>query len=744
MYKCTDPKCGMTTSDNQMEGNVAVVGPKDRPKYYCEKCGSPVEYIQDTPQNKGMQGAQATLNSTSDNRVINGNDSGNTTTDNSTTNINSGNTTTIHIGTDPDKLTQALVTAQQQTAETVLEFLKGAASFGKKEEKLLTEDWGEIDERNACKCNKCGKLVPSQHYDHQQHLCVNCLYEKADKLKDNDLWDEAIDEFKRVEMICTAEMLPEVQEAIGICYYMDDDNRKAKKYLALAETPVSYYVLGLCFEDDDIDQAIRNFTKAAEKDVKPAQEWLKDHYLRGNQINLEKAEPWLKKLAQNGDLNSQFQLANVYRIYARASEISDKSKVQVYYKEAAKWMEKVADAGIAMAKHLLGSMLLEGQGLTQDNTRGIDLLTQAAENGYLDSQYDLATIYDKGKYGITADPAKALSWYKKVAEQNSDEKSVTIALYQIGQFYLEGKGVGINYKEAAEWLKKAAKKGYVPAQFSLGKIYKDKLNNWEEAINWLSKASNAGNLEAKYELGCLYLTQSNTIPARKSEAEKLLSEAANSGHVGAMMKKAQCYEESKLYDEAKKYYQKAAGKGNQEAQQILDERFSGKTFAEKWRKFVNSPIWHTIGKMKGCLPFIIAALVILFAVNMCNKACQSCTGAHDSSSSVSGQTIYTSEEVDEPAHYPTGNQQLNKDIKSLFKNQYSYSSRNQFVSGEIQLHFIITKEGKAIVDSKSIPIENKEVVRALVEVMNHLPKQWQPAKKDSEYVNQYVDLTLNF
>jgi len=231
------------------------------------------------------------------------------------------------------------------------------------------------------------------------------------------------------------------------------------------------------------------------------------------------------------------------------------------------------------------------------------------------------------------------------------------------------------------------------------------------------------------------------------ESITLLTVAADNGHVEAMMKIAQCHEEDGSYTLAQDYYQKAADKGNGQAQEILDERFSGKTFAEKWRKFAGSPIWGIIGsglsKLKGCLPLIIGAVVILFAVNMCNKACQSCTGADNSASGIYKQDIFTEQEVDEPAHYPTGIKQLNKDIKALFRDNYIYRGTKS-LSGDFQLHFIITKEGRAIVDSKSIPIENKDVVRAMVEVMNHLPKQWQPAKKNSEYVNQYVDITIHF
>ena len=41
---------------------------------------------------------------------------------------------------------------------------------------------------------------------------------------------------------------------------------------------------------------------------------------------------------------------------------------------------------------------------------------KAAEQGYLDAQYNLAIMYDNG-FGVSKDRGKAVKWYRKAAEQ---------------------------------------------------------------------------------------------------------------------------------------------------------------------------------------------------------------------------------------------------------------------------------------------------------------------------------------
>jgi len=87
-----------------------------------------------------------------------------------------------------------------------------------------------------------------------------------------------------------------------------------------------------------------------------------------------------------------------------------------------------------------------------------------AENGDLDAQYDIATMYERGR-GTGRDEKKAVEWYKKAAE-----KSHVKSAYKLGYSYLKGLGVGKDFEEAYRWLKFASDKGYERAHFYLAEM----------------------------------------------------------------------------------------------------------------------------------------------------------------------------------------------------------------------------------------------------------------------------------
>ncbi|MDD5273776.1 MAG: sel1 repeat family protein, partial [Methylovulum sp.] len=60
-------------------------------------------------------------------------------------------------------------------------------------------------------------------------------------------------------------------------------------------------------------------------------------------------------------------------------------------------------------------------------------------------------------------------------------------------------GVLQNYKEAINWIEKAARAGYVKAQYELGNIYRFKSgveNDTKRAYLWFTLAAGQGSMEA--------------------------------------------------------------------------------------------------------------------------------------------------------------------------------------------------------------------------------------------------------
>lgn len=105
-----------------------------------------------------------------------------------------------------------------------------------------------------------------------------------------------------------------------------------------------------------------------------------------------------------------------------------------------------------------GLLKILGQGgYHQDINGGLKLLTQSAEKGYKQSQYNLGVVYYMG-YANYVDKKKALFWFIKAAE-NGDEK----AQYNLGLMYFRGEGTVKNKGKALYWFKKSAGNGYTPS-----------------------------------------------------------------------------------------------------------------------------------------------------------------------------------------------------------------------------------------------------------------------------------------
>ena len=70
--------------------------------------------------------------------------------------------------------------------------------------------------------------------------------------------------------------------------------------------------------------------------------------------------------------------------------------------------------------------------------------TPLAEQGNADAQFELGSMYDRGK-GVPKDYKEAVKWYRLAAEQGKAP-----AQYNMGVLYDNGEGVPKDYKEAAK------------------------------------------------------------------------------------------------------------------------------------------------------------------------------------------------------------------------------------------------------------------------------------------------------
>lgn len=145
--------------------------------------------------------------------------------------------------------------------------------------------------------------------------------------------------------------------------------------------------------------------------------------------------------------------------------------------------------------------------------------------------------------------APVFQWIEKAA--NADVPSAP-ACYYLGCCCLMGRGKHRDWDEAAFWLRRAAKRGYAPAQVRLGQYYEnlaksDRNVNPETAFFWYQKAADQYDLDGLYHLGRCY---ENGIGTKQNDEEafQCYMDAGRMGHLAAWYQVGLCYERGRPGD----------------------------------------------------------------------------------------------------------------------------------------------------------------------------------------------------
>ena len=156
-----------------------------------------------------------------------------------------------------------------------------------------------------------------------------------------------------------------------------------------------------------------------------------------------------------------------------------------------------AEEGSDEAQYELGMMYYLGERLVAvDHAEAFRWFSAAAEQGNSDAQFALGEMYTHGE-GVARDNAEAVRWFREPAEYGWPS-----AQHLLGLQYLVGEGVAKDYTEAVRWIRAAAEQGYTKAQYSLGLMYengqgveKDRV----QAYAWINVAAVWGKLEFRRE-----------------------------------------------------------------------------------------------------------------------------------------------------------------------------------------------------------------------------------------------------
>jgi TPR repeat protein len=185
----------------------------------------------------------------------------------------------------------------------------------------------------------------------------------------------------------------------------------------------------------------------------------------------------------------------------------------------------------AWAQCKLGSYYREGRnGFPQCYELAAHWISLAADQGYIEAQYNLGNMYYNGE-GVAQSYEKAAELYTLSAEGGNAS-----ARFNLGLLYSKGEGVAQSYEKAAELYTLAAEEGNASARYYLGLMYykgEGVAQSYEKAVELYTLAAEGGNASARYMLGLMYYEGQGVAPSNEKSVE-ILTLAVNQGHEGAI------------------------------------------------------------------------------------------------------------------------------------------------------------------------------------------------------------------
>ena len=270
------------------------------------------------------------------------------------------------------------------------------------------------------------------------------------------------------------------------CYKKDADGGNSFAQNALG----NQYYMGIGTLQN-FSKAVEYFRKSAEQGEKAAQHSLANAYANGDGLkkNMQQAIFWYQKAAEQGYAASQVNLGIIYlngvgvrkdfaeaiRLFQLAASQYDEEAVDnqdnidasPYLKSAQIELSKeLAAKGDAHEQYALAERYLNADGVSEDETKAVQLLKQAALNGHLEAQRRLGNAYSLGVGGVTQNIKKAEQWWLKSAKGGSITAQLLLA-----EKYSEGESLTKNIAKSVYWYQQAAAQGNNDAQAKLASSY---------------------------------------------------------------------------------------------------------------------------------------------------------------------------------------------------------------------------------------------------------------------------------
>ena len=231
-------------------------------------------------------------------------------------------------------------------------------------------------------------------------------------------------------------------------------------------------------------------------------------------------------------------------------------------KQEVKQAPKPAEENMPVAQEKKSSKEAEqlyAKACAASGPKRVMLLQKAADSGSLEAMYDLSDCYYDGE-GVDKNMPLAIKWVTKAADAGYSKAEALL-----GAAYLNGaEGLDQNYALSEKYLLKAAKKDNVEAQAFLSLLYVG-MEEYDKAMVWARKAAQMEHPQAYFMLGRIY-DEGLGVDVNHIEGLKWFEKAADKGDADAQNIVGNIYSNIELgiidLDKAFKYYQLAASQGH--------------------------------------------------------------------------------------------------------------------------------------------------------------------------------------
>jgi len=149
--------------------------------------------------------------------------------------------------------------------------------------------------------------------------------------------------------------------------------------------------------------------------------------------------------------------------------------------------------GDPTAAYEIAVRFAEGKGVAANYDEAAKWLDRAAQAGVVPAIFRLGTFYEKG-LSVKKDVDIARRYYMQAAERGNAK-----AMHNLAVLDADGGGQGANYKGASQWFRKAADRGIADSQYNLGILYARGIGvdqNLAESFKWFSLAAAQGDVDA--------------------------------------------------------------------------------------------------------------------------------------------------------------------------------------------------------------------------------------------------------